>query len=483
MKEYDTIVVGGGITGLGCAEALQRGGRKVLVLEARERVGGCLRTDSQGGFVLDRGPQTIRSADPALRQHLDTLGMADDRVVGGRAGGRRYLVHGGRPVAIPGSPPAALTTPLLSWRGKLRVLREPWVPRGVGEDETVASFFGRRLGNEVRDGALDALIGGIHAGDPTALSMRAVFPSLLKGEREHGSLVRWGLAELRKRRAARAEGAPPAPRAELFSFRGGLGAWPARIAAWLGDDRVRTGATVEEVRREAPGWVVSWREAGSTHRAKATSVVLAVPAHDAADVVERLSPAASRALRDIPYSPVAVVHLAYPRAGVAHALDGFGILAPSRERAGILGILWCSSLFPDHAPPGTVLTATFVGGMRDPAAVRESESQIVRRAHLQHQKLLGAASDPVFASVQRWTHAIPQAEMGHAERIGVVEALESTQPGLHITGSFRNGTSVPACWAEGRRVANLILAGRGPLGTISAPAPAGSVDPRSAIGR
>src|SRR5881394_1572671 len=40
MKAYDVIIVGGGHNGLACAAYLARAGRKVLVLERRERVGG-----------------------------------------------------------------------------------------------------------------------------------------------------------------------------------------------------------------------------------------------------------------------------------------------------------------------------------------------------------------------------------------------------------------------------------------------------------
>ncbi|MET0780938.1 MAG: FAD-dependent oxidoreductase, partial [Microbacterium sp.] len=40
MDQYDTIVVGAGIAGLTAARLLTRAGRAVLVLEARDRVGG-----------------------------------------------------------------------------------------------------------------------------------------------------------------------------------------------------------------------------------------------------------------------------------------------------------------------------------------------------------------------------------------------------------------------------------------------------------
>ena len=63
MERYDTVVVGAGVSGLTTARYLQQAGRRVLVLEARDRVGG--RTWSELGErgVTDIGASWIHGID------------------------------------------------------------------------------------------------------------------------------------------------------------------------------------------------------------------------------------------------------------------------------------------------------------------------------------------------------------------------------------------------------------------------------------
>ncbi|GAA1080136.1 flavin monoamine oxidase family protein [Tsukamurella spumae] len=55
----DTIVVGAGIAGITTARLLQHAGRRVVVLEARDRIGGRILTDRTAGFCVDRGASWI----------------------------------------------------------------------------------------------------------------------------------------------------------------------------------------------------------------------------------------------------------------------------------------------------------------------------------------------------------------------------------------------------------------------------------------
>jgi oxygen-dependent protoporphyrinogen oxidase len=205
------------------------------------------------------------------------------------------------------------------------------------------------------------------------------------------------------------------------------------------------------------GWVVGL--GGDT--VVADSVVLAIPAPRAADLVDGISSGGARVLRDVPYSPVSTVHLTYPRAAVQHPLDGFGMLIPSGERRPVLGILWISSLFPGRGRDGLVQTTSFVGGARFPELAGLPESELVELVHGEHRRILGASVEPSLRYVARWTHAIPRMEFGHVDRLATLERMEGANPGIHLAGSYGSkGPSVPACWARGRAVADTILAGR-----------------------
>ena len=70
-EQHDVIIIGAGVAGLSCANRLHDGGRSVLLLEATDRVGGRVRSDSVGGFTLDHGFQVLLTAYPACRELLD----------------------------------------------------------------------------------------------------------------------------------------------------------------------------------------------------------------------------------------------------------------------------------------------------------------------------------------------------------------------------------------------------------------------------
>jgi oxygen-dependent protoporphyrinogen oxidase len=446
VEAFDALVLGAGISGLAAAHALLRAGRHPVVLEAGERPGGVMETAASSGFLAELGPSTVQEA-PALLELAAAAGCAGELIPAAAAAARRrFVVHRGRLVALPGGPRGLLTTPLLSWRGKARLATEPWRRRGPGPHESLAAFFGRRLGSETLPLA-DAIGLGIFAGDPEELAVGYAFSRAYALEREHGSLLRGMLHAAR--RGSRAAGGHPRAARRLIAFRGGFAELGRRLAAGLD---VRHGCTALGAYRDAGGFRVLASQGERQLVLSAPRLVSALPASATAAVLAPLAaagPAGLAVIAGIPHAPVAVVALGYDRGQVLHPLDGFGFLAPHREGRKILGCLFSSSLFPDRAPGGRVLLTVMIGGRRRAPLVELPEADLVGLAHGELVELLGVRGQPAPALVRRWRPGIPQPDARWPEARHAASALERAHPGLTILGNWLHGVGLPDCARAG----------------------------------
>lgn len=429
--DRDALILGGGISGLTTAFLLSRRGMKVTVLEAAPRVGGALETLSDGPWRFEMGPNTVLEGNADVTALIGACGLDGEKITASPSARKRFLWKSGRLHALPGGPGGLLGTPLFSLGAKLRLLREPWVPRPGDADgeETIAAFVRRRLGREFLDYAVGPFVSGVYAGDPDRLAVSWAVPRIAALEREHGSLIRGALA---KRKGAQPAGA-------MISFREGLDTLPRRLAREIGD--VRTGVFCRRVTRSGNLFTV---ETGDG-RIEAERVVLAVPADVAARLLDDLTGGASRLFAEIPNAPVAVVSLGVRREDVAHPLDGFGFLVPRKEGLNLLGCLFPSTLFPGRAPEGHAALVAFVGGRTNPEIVTRDDEAVYATVRQELGRALGLRGEPAFHHVRRWPRAIPQYELGHGRFVARAEEIEKDFPGLRIGGNFLRGISVPDC--------------------------------------
>jgi phytoene dehydrogenase-like protein len=79
----DVLIVGAGLAGLTAARHLHQRGRKVLVLEASDRIGGRIKTDVVNGFLLDHGFQVYLTAYETAGQELDVPALGLGRFSAG----------------------------------------------------------------------------------------------------------------------------------------------------------------------------------------------------------------------------------------------------------------------------------------------------------------------------------------------------------------------------------------------------------------
>jgi oxygen-dependent protoporphyrinogen oxidase len=434
------VVVGAGISGLSLAYRLSSSA-DVTVLEATNRVGGCVRTDRRDGFVVEYGPNGFLDTKPTTVQLANDLGLADRMVPASDAAARnRYLFLGRGLQPLPHSPLDLLRTPLLSLRGKLELLAEPVRRRRRSAGpESVAAFARRRAGREAADLFGDALVTGIHAGDPAQLDVRAAFPRLTALEREYGSVIR-GMMRGPKRKS------------RLWSFRDGLATLTDAIRDRLHNPPV-LGVDVRRIELRPGGdWAVV---ADGRDRWHADAVVLTCPAYAQVTLLADLDPELAALIGGIAYNRVAVVALGYRAAEVPPA-DGFGFIAPQRLRRDLLGVQWCSATYPERAPPGMVLWRALCGGWNRQDVVGWSDEQLVAAVRAELRLAQSVMAAPAFVQIVRWERAIPQYLLGHPERVATIEARLTRHPGLFLGGNAYRGVAINDCTEQGEALAGRI---------------------------
>jgi len=504
----ECLVLGGGISGSTLAHNLNKNGVNVVLAEARDYLGGNVKTHrTEEGFLWEEGPNSF-ATQPSIVRIAYELGI-DDQLVFADESLPPWVNHNGKLHPLPkgkgGKGPKgqlelvfgsngllkfALLGGLLSWPGKIRAGIGSFVGHAPPpeKEETIREWVTRILGEEVFLRCIDPFISATYAGNPETLSIKAALPKIGRIEdiaysiswNKFGAIFYGGLmrqVELTKERKAD----PPAPEWVEFeygnpgSFREGLSTLPNAIAKELGvgDDkkiRLEHKATKIEKKTDDDGsdyYEATFDTPKGSKTIKTKTIVSTMPAHCISDVLEPVMEESKeifeKVRKDIDrigiyYPPVAAVTVAYPKKsfkdvelangfGNLQNLPGFGSLNPRTEGVRTLGTLWTSSLFPGRAPEDYNLLLNYIGGSRDVGLADLSDEEILAEVDKGCRDVLlrSDAPAPKVIGMKIWPTAIPQYEMGHLPMLKELEAAEAKLPGFWVCGNYRSGVSFPDC--------------------------------------
>lgn len=466
-------IIGGGISGLSAAFALEKQRRhrvplEYALFEASPRLGGVLVTDHEDGCLIEAGPDSFLTEKPWATDLCREIGLGDQLIGSNDADRKTYVLVKGRLVVIPDGlmflvPTKILPTvfsPLFSLGAKLRMASE-WFhpPHKAVSDETVAAFVERHYGSEMVDRLADPLLSGVYGGEARHLSLRAVLPRFAEMEKNYGSLGRAMLAARRKMGQAAKGAAKP-----LFtSLRDGMQQMVDALLARLTPASLRSSTPVSSVRRQGGGWSVSANGTASSFDA----VVIATPATAAAELTRDFSPELSSELTGIQYTSSVTVNLGFDQKVRNSLPPGFGFLVPRSEGKQMLAATFVHNKFPHRAPEDRALLRCFIGGAASAQALKLSDDDIVRTVREELRRILGLTGAPLFTRVYRWNGAMAQYGVGHLDRLEKIETLLTQLPGLALAGNGYRGIGVPDCIRSGSDAANRALIATG-LGSKSA---------------
>ncbi len=446
-KQRLAVVVGAGVSGLVAAWRLRQRGTSVVVLEGADRIGGQVFTADVTGMPVDLGAEAVHLAAPGVTALLAELDLADTLVRSAPGGtwigtgrGLRRLPAGVGPYG-PTQLGPVVRSGILGPAGLARAAAEPWLARrpGPDEDQSVRSFVAGRFGGQVADRLVDPLLGGLHSGDISRLSLFAATPALAEVARQRRSLTL-----SRAARRAREGGSAAA----FATWPRGLRTLPERIAALAGVD-IRLGCTVDALRRNGERYAVHLT--GDRPALPADAVVLAVPSRAAVPLLRDLSADAAAALQGQRFATVATVAAAFPRAAAARcpALRGTGILLPSSSPRVLKAATFFGTKWPHLTDAHRYLLRMSAGRVGSSVVDELTDEQLVAALLGDLRELTGLAADPAAVRVQRWPQGLGQLEVGHSDRMAAARRALARRPGVALAGGSYDGIGLAACVRSG----------------------------------
>ncbi len=460
-RPYHVVIIGGGITGLAAAYTLHEAAAKnpstgialtCSLVEGSERLGGKILTDHFDGFVIEGGPESFLAQKPWGIELCERLGLANS-LIGTNPEhrktfvwlrGRLHKLPEGLVMGIPAKLGPFLRTTLLSWPGKLRLAAELFIPSNPRPgDESLGTFFRRRLGREAVDHIVEPLLTGIYTGDADRLSILATFPRFRKMEQEHGSLLKALWHAKRQSRKADNAGVISTP---FVTLREGLGHLVHTLESNLKGITVLTGMYVREIgRQDEPRYDV----VTNARSIAADAVIVTTPAYDAAGLLTPLDPLLGEHLRGIVYAGSVTISLGFRKLDLRHDLDGYGFVVPRVEHRELTASTWTSSKWDHRAPQDSVLLRCYLGGIGRERVLERTDQELIELARDELRLMLGIDQAPMLARVYRWPRAMPQYQVGHLDRLAAITERLARLPGVFLAGAGYRGVGIPDCIHDG----------------------------------
>ncbi|MEL7499246.1 MAG: protoporphyrinogen oxidase [Planctomycetota bacterium] len=474
-------VIGGGIAGLAAAYELQQlvpENDEVILLEASERLGGVLKTESRGDFLVEHSADMFSTDPAAALQLCRELGLEDELLTTIATENRAFVAteNGIQPIPaqfslmLPGDVDAVLNSKILSDAGKERFLEEANVPaRHSDQDESLQSFATRRFGQEVFAKLIQPLASGIYTADPQQLSMNATMSRFIKLERKHGSLIAAGKAA--RQATKEREGHTSGARYGLFRApeQGTERLVSALIDRMKRSDKasvsMQTGARVSRLVHSKDRFRI---ECHAQTPIDCDGIILATPSFASCQLLKGLQPNSAAGnssdwdsfcqnLASIEFASSAIVLMSIQRNQLDRPFSGYGIIFPDSLGRQAIAISFANNKFSGRAPSDSILARVFIGGALNSQLVELDDQALTNIAHTELSFALGLTGQANWTHVVRWRESMPQYTLGHLERVAEIDRQVTQLSGLELAGKSYHGVGIPACIASGRSAAQRLL--------------------------
>lgn len=459
------VIVGGGITGFSAAFYMQKEAREkglpldVLLVEASNRLGGKIQTVRRDGFIIERGPDSFLIRKKSVDVLAKDLGIEDQLVK--NATGQAYIlvneklhpIPAGSVMGIPTEIGPFLKTELFSMAGKIRAAGDFLLPRAEIEgDQSLGSFFRRRLGGEIVDNLIEPLLSGVYAGDIDHMSLQSTFPQFYEVEKKHRSLI-LGMKKTTPKEKPQQGEVSAKKEGAFHTFRNGLETLVEAVEEQLEPGSVMKGVKIEAIQSAGEKVLL---DLSNGQQLEVDAMIMAT-GHEMAGKL--FAPhGLLQDVRKIPTTSVATVALAFPEESVVQDKEGTGFLVARSSDYSITANTWTHRKWPTTTPKGKVLLRAFVGRAGDEAIVDLSDNEIEKIVLNDLSKVIEIKGKPDFTVVTRWKEDRPQYRVGHKQQVEAArDELKAVFPQVKLAGASYSGVGLPDCIDQGKAAVKEIM--------------------------
>ncbi|HEY9886215.1 MAG TPA: protoporphyrinogen oxidase [Vampirovibrionales bacterium] len=428
-QEVDLLIVGGGIAGLSAAHTALQDAQDFLLIEASDRLGGCIKT-SNTEKVYELGPQTFALGNYS-QQLITELNLEPTRPI--KTAKNKHVFSEGKLFNI-SNPFEFFFSNFLSLQAKLSFLKELFISKSKEaqiKDESLSDFFDRHFCPEVAEKMIWPLIGGIYAGNPNQLSISAVFPKLKTLAQQNGSIVK-GLIQQVLFSKSKSKF-----KRDVISFKGGIYSLVGAIKNELPENQTSLNTSLLSLEENSNGYLCKT----NTGNIKCKRLILATPAY----VSAKVAPQYFQTLQQINYAPIVTCNLSFKadsisKNSLSKLKSSFGFLVAKNANLQILGAVFYSSLFPSKSNNGTEALTVFLGGSNNPEMLNKTNAEITEICKSELSKAFQEEINIQVLEITHWDKAVPQYKEEHLE---LIKDLEKEQPkSIALAGNYLKGVSI-----------------------------------------